>query len=105
MAEKIVGGKADGEQIGDRAGAEFFAGNQSASKLQLVIVCQGCRTNYFKEFGARLARGGEQHVAATVLDFLVPVLIRRLALVELLHPGGQLVAIVAGGDPGAAALL
>src|SRR5690242_15330690 len=105
MSQKIVRRKTDGEQISCRARAQFFVGDQGAGKFQLIVIGKGRGANHAEEFGAGFAGGAEQHVAAAILDFFAPVLVCRTALVELLHPGGQLVAVVAGGDPGAALLI
>ena len=91
------------KQIGGRAVAQLFVGDQLAGELKFVVVGEWRGADQIVEVaGFAVDRlGGAQDIAVAVLPFPVQIFFRALAVVEILRPLGKFAPIVGGSDPGA----
>ena len=106
MAENVVGGQADREQVGRGTLAELLVNHQFLGKRELVLIGEGRGADHFVEAGIfavfRFAvRGGAQNRALGVFPFAIPIF-GGAGRVEILHPLWKVIAVIGGRDPLAA---
>ena len=93
MALDVVGGERDGDQVGDAALAEFFAGDEGLGEVEFVAV------------GSRSAADEIEELRGAVDVGLVLGLGDAAACVEGCGPLGQMLHVVGGGGELAAGVV
>ena len=85
MAQDVIGGKADRKQIRDRAGSKFFISDEFARQLELVVIGKGRGGYQIVEawFLSGLRNSAAQNFSAIIFPFLVQILFRTLAVIEV----------------------